>query len=99
MNAPASIRPEVLGRLLVIPSILDVLSGIGTIALFLQSALREVPGISDLAIDVEGVCDPASLADAPAQADSPTPRRSIRLATNRQHYGDLILVIDDLDQF
>ncbi|HEY9662073.1 MAG TPA: diguanylate cyclase [Allocoleopsis sp.] len=99
MNAPASIRPEVLGRLLVIPSILDVLSGIGTIALFLQSALREVPGISDLAIDVEGVCYPASLADAPSQANSPTPRRSIRLATNRQHYGDLILVIDDLDQF
>ncbi|HEY9818055.1 MAG TPA: diguanylate cyclase [Candidatus Obscuribacterales bacterium] len=113
MNAP-SIRPEVLGRLLVIPSLLDVLSDIGAIALFLQSALQEVPGISDLAIDIEGVCYPASLADAPPsvsqtllhptrspppQVDSPSPRRHIRLATNRQHYGDLILVIDDLDQF
>ena len=114
MNAFSSIRPDVLGRLLVIPSILDVLSDIGAIALFLQSALRGVPGISDLAIDIEGVCYPASLADALPQApqpplnppcsptpqvDSPTLRRSIRLATNRQHYGDLILVIDDLDQF
>ena len=114
MNAPSSIRPEVLGRLLVIPSMLDVLSDIGAIALFLQSALREVPGISDLAIDVEGVCYPASLADAPPpvpqtppnpshphlpQVNSAPPRRSIRLATNRQHYGNLILVIGDPDQF
>lgn len=114
MDAPSSIRPEVLGRLLVIPSILDVLSDIAAIARFLQSALREVPGISDLAIDVEGVCYPTGLADAtppvsqfplnpsrspPDPAGSPTSRRSIRLATNRQHYGDLILVIDDLDQF
>lgn len=113
MNAP-SIRPEVLGRLLVIPSLLDVLSDIGAIALFLQSALREVPGISDLAIDVEGVCYPASLADDPPpvpqppqnpsrpslpQRNNPTTRRSIRLATNRQHYGGLILMIDDLEQF
>lgn len=114
MNAPSSIRPEVLGRLLVIPSLLDVLSGIDAIALFLHSALREVPGISDLAINLEGVFYPASLPDSPPsvpqppqdpsrpprpQVDSLSPRRSIRLVTNRQHYGDLILVIDDLEQF
>ncbi|MBL1178163.1 hypothetical protein [Pantanalinema sp. GBBB05] len=84
------------------------------IALFLQSALREVPGINDLGIDIEGICYPASLVDAipsipqpplhpsrvpTSQAGRPTSRRRIRLATNRQHYGDLILVIDDLDQF
>lgn len=114
MTAPSSIRPEVLGRLLAIPSLLDVFSDIAAIALFLQSALREVPGIGDLAIDVEGVCYPANLANATSpvpqpplnpsrspssQAGRPTSRRCIRLATNRQHYGDLILVIDDLDQF
>ncbi len=114
MNASSSIRPDVLGRLLAIPSLLDVFSDIAAIALFLQSALREVPGISDLAIDIEGVCYPASLVDAipsvpqpplhlarspSPPASSPTSCRRLRLATNRQHYGDLILVIDDLDQF
>jgi diguanylate cyclase (GGDEF)-like protein/PAS domain S-box-containing protein len=114
MNFP-SIRPEVLGRLLVISSMLDVLSGIGAIAQFLQSALREVPGIRDLSIDVEGVIYPANLVDAPPQvslsalnvapcfpspqADSFTTCRSIRMSTTHQHYGDLILVIDDPDEF
>jgi diguanylate cyclase (GGDEF)-like protein/PAS domain S-box-containing protein len=114
MNAP-SLRPEVLGRLLVIPSMLEVLSGIGAIARFLQSALREVPGLRDLAITVEGVDYPTSPATVtqptppgplnadprspPPQADSPPPRRSIRLATTRQYYGDLVLVVDDPDQF
>lgn len=52
MDTP-SVRPEVLGRLLATPSLLEVLPDIGAIALFLEAALQEVPGFHTLMICTE----------------------------------------------
>lgn len=59
MSTPA-IRAEVLGRLLVIPSLLEVLSETRSLLSFLAAALGEVPGIGAIALCAEGAVYPSA---------------------------------------
>lgn len=43
-----AVRPEILGRLLVVPSMLEVLPETGAIARFLEAALQEIPGVDKI---------------------------------------------------
>ncbi len=69
-----AVRPDVLGRLFVIPSMLDVLPGLDAIARFLQSALSETPGVENLWICKGGTIypqpHPATLHPSAAHANT-----------------------------
>jgi diguanylate cyclase (GGDEF)-like protein/PAS domain S-box-containing protein len=56
-------RSDILGRLLLIPSMLEVLPGTGAIAIFLDRALREIPGVDSLTLSVDGKLYPPKIAD------------------------------------
>lgn len=110
MDNPAPC-PEILGRLLVIPSMLDVLVEKETIAKFLRAALREVPGVCDtrlsLEIDVydgnessEEDSNELSLKEAPARTENgKNLERKFYLETSRRRYGSLIIEVEDLILF
>ncbi len=80
------VRPDVLGRLLVIPSMLDVLPGLDAIAQFLQSALTEIPGVASLFICVDGVIYPTLAANS---ADALTRLNAEQLKFNSLNFNHL----------
>ena len=100
VSVPALVRPEVLGRLLVIPSMLDVLPAPGAMAVFLGAALQEVPGVAHVDLCVEGVAYPSQRANGQRPglrsalggtlAESLT-ERSFPLSSPRHQYGHLHL--------
>jgi PAS domain S-box-containing protein len=56
-------RSDILGRLLLIPNMLEVLPGTGAIAIFLDRALREIPGVNSLTLAVDGKLYPPKRVD------------------------------------
>jgi diguanylate cyclase (GGDEF)-like protein/PAS domain S-box-containing protein len=99
-SVPLSVSPEVLGRLLIIPSMLDVLPDSGAMAIFLGAALRDVPGVAYITLCVDGIVYPSyfprgskehsAVPDAPALA-----QHSLPLASPRHQYGHLLISVDD----
>lgn len=100
VSVPVSVRPEVLGRLLIIPSMLDVLPDPGAMAIFLGAALRDVPGVAHITLCVEGVVYPSCFpgvgknGSATSEAVSLT-RHTLPLATPRHQYGHLLISVDN----
>ncbi|QQE66567.1 putative Diguanylate cyclase [Leptolyngbya sp. BL0902] len=101
-SVPLSVRPEVLGRLLVIPSMLDVLPDSGAMAVFLGAALREIPGVAQVSLCVEGIVYPSQgmghLQPSPTllgtRPSNPLVQQSFPLSSPRHQYGHLLLGID-----
>ncbi|MFH7245359.1 MAG: diguanylate cyclase domain-containing protein [Spirulina sp.] len=97
---PLSVSPEVLGRLLIIPSMLDVLPDLGAMAIFLGAALREVPGVAHITLCVRGAVYPTHFPGggkhtATAPDASPLVQRSLPLSTPRHQYGHLLISVDN----
>ncbi len=107
VSIPESLRPEVLGRLLVIPSMLDVLPDSGAMAVFLGAALREIPGVAQASLCVEGMVYPNPGMNGsppalrlPGMSPSPAPlQQSFPLSSPRRQYGHLILGVENEDAF
>ncbi len=102
----ATVRPDVLGRLLVIPSMLDVLPDAGAMAVFLGAALREVPGVASVTLAVEGVIYPSQRSkgaqDRLATEASPpnaSAQRNFPLSSPRRQYGHLLLSLENRAAF
>lgn len=98
---PVSVRPDVLGRLLVIPSILDVLPDAGAMAVFLGAALREVPGVASVTLAVEGVIYPSQRSKVAPNGlmantcNAPLAQHHFPLSSPRRQYGHLLLGLED----
>ncbi|MEB3289364.1 MAG: EAL domain-containing protein [Leptolyngbya sp.] len=90
-----SVRPEVMGRLLVIPSMLDVLPDAGAMAVFLGAALREIPGVVQASLCVEGVVYP----NVGSNGCPASTQQSFPLSSPRRQYGHLILSLADEASF
>lgn len=107
VSVVASVRPDVLGRLLVVPSILEVLPDPAAMAVFLGAALREIPGVAQVRLCLEGVVYPSQGMAAPpmlihrheTRSAAPLGQQSFPLASPRHQYGHLILGLEDEDAF
>lgn len=102
-SAAVSVRPDVLGRLLVVPSMLEVLPDPAAMAVFLGAALREIPGVAQVRLCLEGVVYPSQGSHPPPtlpprpepQFATPLTQQSFPLASPRHPYGHLILGLED----
>lgn len=115
MSGPHEIRADILARLLLIQETLDVLPERESIAAFMRRSLRDVPGVQDSLLYLEGTLFPPSAeyeeTAAHAQAAWQTSgcckdqlidgQRviSLPLRTARKLYGMLILSLDDETAF
>ena len=101
-SAPVSARPDVLGRLLVIPSMLEVLPDPGAMAVFLGAALQGIPGVAQASLCVEGITYPNLGPEVPKPCGcSPIvfSQQTFPLSSPRHRYGDLRLELEDENAF